>query len=100
MQKTQERFSVTLRVMRVFSVSRQLLLRCSTYAHPWARPCTPISYMSFPRPTDVSRMIGYLHTHSESVGDALVSSRSDECINGCTLKDAENKGIVHAALDL
>ena len=40
-------------------------------------------------------MIGYPHTHSESVGDTLVASRSDECINGCTLKDAENKGIVH-----
>jgi len=51
-----EKTLITRKVTTIFSVSRQLLLRCSTYTHPWARPCAPISYMSFPRPTDVSRM--------------------------------------------
>ncbi len=63
-----------LAITRIFSVSRQLLLRCSNYALPWTRPCTPMtcreaqiqrlqdtielrSYMPFPRPTDVSRTI-------------------------------------------
>jgi len=36
-----EKALITRKVTTIFSVS----------------PCTPISYMSFPRPTDVSRMI-------------------------------------------